>query len=385
MNILNKLLTENTNRGQIISAVVGSFLGLLLLLLSIQFYMDLKKLTSSEGGEGEQFVTINKQVTFERAVFSDEEIENIENQPFINKIGRYSSNQYRLGISSSLLGFYTLAFFESIPDEFIDIDVPEYKWAEGDKIVPIIVSKDYLTLYNFGFAPSQGFPQFKAEALSTLILTIHVQGQGKKRDFKGKVVGLSERINSVLVPQSFMEYTNSNFKDSEAKGSSRILVAADNPYSDQFKNFLLDNNYELSTGKLIGGELASGIQSIVTTVAIIGFLIVLLSVLIFILNYQLIVSKASRDIGLMLQLGYKQNQISDILKKQLLRLFGVVMGLTALFFVIIRFGIVKWFSTQGLNLDFIHWIVILAAILFTAIFIFINFSNIKKSVQNLSS
>jgi len=59
MEILNKLLKQNNNSSQIIGAVIGAFMGLLLLLLSIQFYMDLKKLTESE----DQFVIINKEVS----------------------------------------------------------------------------------------------------------------------------------------------------------------------------------------------------------------------------------------------------------------------------------------------------------------------------------
>ena len=48
MKTLNKILRQNNNIWQIVGAIIGSFMGLLLLLLSIQFYIDLNDLTESE-------------------------------------------------------------------------------------------------------------------------------------------------------------------------------------------------------------------------------------------------------------------------------------------------------------------------------------------------
>lgn len=390
MKILNKLLWQNNNRWQIIGAVIGSFLGLLLLLLSIQFYMDLQDLTSGGGSDADQFVILNKKVTMfntlgAKASFSPEEVQNIENQPFIKQVGEFSPNTYKVSASSSMLGFYTELFFESVPDEFVDVQDSRFQWSQGQEELPIIVSKDYLALYNFGFAPSQGLPQFTASTIQRVTLDITIRGRGQRKVYQGRIVGFSERINSILVPQSFMDYTNKYFQDFPAKGSSRLMVLAENPYADNFRNFLTENGYELSSGRLIGGEIATMITSIITGVAIIGFLIVLLSVLVFVLNFQLIVSKSSRDIGLMMQLGYKQNQIGQILKKHLLSLFGVVIVLTILFFAISRFFIVRFFDQQGLELGSVHPIVFGAAAVFAGLFVFINFSNIQRSIQNLSS
>lgn len=390
MKILNKILSENNNKGQIIGAVIGSFLGLLLLLLSIQFYMDLKTMTEGGGSDADQFVIINKKVTLFNtlgvsAAFSPEEIDSLKLQPFIKKVGNFTPNNFKVSASSSSLGFYTELFFESVPDEFIDVDDSRFSWSPGQQELPIILSKDYLALYNFGFAPSQGLPQFTAGTIQKVSLDITVRGNGQRKVYQGKIVGFSQRINSVIVPESFMKHTNNYFKGTQSKGSSRLIVLADNPYSDEFKNYLNSRGYELSSGRLIGGEVATMIKSLIAAVAVIGFLIVFLSVLIFVLNFQLMVSKSSRDIGLMMQLGYKQNQIGDILKKHLMKLFGVVMILTVIFFVIIRFFMTRWYTEQGFDLGYAHSVVFVAALLFASLFLLINFNNIKKSIRNLSS
>jgi len=276
-------------------------------------------------------------------------------------------------------------FFESVPDEFVDVQSDEFKWEEGDVEIPVIVARYYLALYNFGFAASQGLPKIPFESIQEVSLDVVIRGQGKRKNFKGRIVGFSDRINSIIVPQSFMDYSNKNFQDFEPKGSSRLIVLADNPFSDTFRDFMKDNGYELSSGGLIGGETAAMIRTLISAVAIIGFLIVLLSVLVFILNFQLMVSKSSSDIRLMLQLGYKQNQIGQVLKKHLMSLFGVVMALTIVFYGIVRLLIVGFFNKQGMELGFVHPIVLVAGVIFAGLFVFINYKNIESSIRNLSS
>ena len=391
MEILNKLLRQNNNRWQIIGAVIGSFLGLLLLLLSIQFYKDLQMLTSGGGSSTDQYVIINKKVTLfntlgVKASFTPEEIQKIESKPFIKKIGEFTPNNFKVSASSNLLGFYTELFFESVDAEFVDGADDRFEWQPGQRDLPIILSKDYLALYNFGFAPSQGLPQFTATTIQKAPFDITIRGNGMKKMFNGNIVGFSERINSIIVPKSFMEYANKNFPETTPKGSSRIIVLADNPFSDTFKSFLDDNGYELSANRVIGGHVASILKSLITAVAVIGGLIFLLSVLVFILNFQLIVSKSGEDIRLLTQLGYKQKDISDILKKYLTILFAVIIVLTIIFLFITRYFMVNWFSTQGLDLAAgLHPTVYVAALLFAGAFIFINYKNIEKSIATLAS
>jgi hypothetical protein len=383
MKILNKILKQNNNIWQIVGAIIGSFMGLLLLLLSIQFYIDLNDLTESE----DQFVIINKEVSSfgAKAKFTPEEIQKIQDQPFIKKVGQFSASNYRVSAGSALLNFRTDLFFESVPDEFVDVKSEDFKWSKGDIVIPVVVARDYLALYNFGFAASQGLPKIPFESIQEVSLDVLIKGQGKRKNFKGRIVGFSDRINSIIVPQSFMEYSNKNFQDYEPKGSSRLIISSDNPFSDTFRNFMKDNGYELSSGRLIGGETAALIRTLIAVVAVIGFLIVLLSVFIFVLNFQLMVSKSSRDIRLMLQLGYKQNQIGQILKKHLMFLFGMVMLLTILFFGIFRSFIVSFFTKQGMEFEFVNPIVLLAGLLFAGLFVFINYKNIESSIRNLSS
>lgn len=55
------------------------------------------------------------------------------------------------------IGFSTYLFFESVPDRFLDVDSQAWHYEPGSRDIPIVIPRNYLNLYNFGFARSQGF------------------------------------------------------------------------------------------------------------------------------------------------------------------------------------------------------------------------------------
>jgi hypothetical protein len=319
-----------------------------------------------------------------KASFSAEDIEEIRNQDFISEVGVFTSNQFKVGASNKMLGFYTELFFESVSDQFIDLDDSDFEWEEGDQDLPIILSRDYLALYNFGFAPSQGLPQFTPSTINRVSLDIIIRGKNQREVFKGNIIGFSDRINSVLVPQTFMNWANSKFGESSQKEYSRLILRTENAYGQELQTFLEDKGYEVSSGRLIGGELAALLKTIIVVVGFVGFVIVLLSLLVFLLNFQLVISQASRDIALLLQLGYPPKQISKLLINRVVSLFGLVLFTSFIILSTIRFLMVEWFENQGFELEYplSLWVYIVAA-LFSVFFLFIQVSSIRKKVNQL--
>ncbi len=388
MKILNQLLWSGKNKWQIAGAAIGAFIGLFLLLSALQFYFDLQKLIKGDPS-AEQFILINKKVNLfntlgARSTFTEEEIANLESQDFIQDVGVFVSNQFKVSASSQMLGFYTELFFESLPDEYIDISNSRWNWSQGDAEIPIILSRDYLALYNFGFAPSQGLPQFTPNTIGKLAMSINVSGNGLQKTFQGRIIGFSDRINSILVPLSFMTWANENFGDTQKPLSSRLILKTNNPYSNQLSEYLEKNNYEVSSGRLIGGQLSTLLHSIISIVAAIGVIIFLLSVLIFMLNFQLIISQSKEDIRLLLQLGYKTRQISNVLIRHLAYLYAVVFVLTVAGLFLSRIAFVKWFANQGFSIQSgLHFGVYAAIVLFSIAFVVLNVQNIRKNVSRL--
>lgn len=384
--MLNQVLWKNKNRWQTVGASIGIFIGLFLLLFALQVYLDVQILT--KGAKDNNFLVINKQ--FEKNYgkplsFSQDEIEKIQQQPFFNQVDVFESNDYKVSLASRAMGFRTLLFFQSLPSNFLDVDSLVFQWKPGDKI-PIVLSSDYLALYNFGFAPSQGLPKFSANTISMVDFKITVSGRGGQESFDGYVSGFTPNVNSILVPKSFMKYANQKFGEAqETKLPTQVIAATDNPYSVGLEHFLTENNYELSRGGLIGGELKTTLFMLVFLLVAIGITIVGLAMLVFILNFQVLIAQASHDIQLLIQLGYKGQQITKTLAKNLLKLFGLVVVAVFGALIPIKYLISSQIAEQGYNLSFsLHPIVWLVGLLFCILFVWINVSSIQKNVQNLA-
>lgn len=388
MKILNQILWEGRNKWQIYGAAIGAFLGLLLVLSAFQFYHDLQSLIKGDNSS-DQYVLINKKVNLFNTLganssFTAEEIDTLNDQGFILSVGAFNSNQYKVGASSPSLGFYTELFFESVPDEFIDINTGRFSWSEGQAEIPIIMSRDYLALYNFGFAPSQGLPQFTPNTIGRISVDIIIRGNGQKRTFQGRIIGFSDRINSIIVPDNFLTWSNSKFGDKEKSDPSRVILKTENPYSTELQQFLKEKNYEVSSGKLIGGKLTALLQGVLSVIALIGCIIVLLSALVFILNFQLIISQSKEDIRLLLQMGYKNKQVSSILTRRMFIFFLIILVAVLAGLFLSRLWFSSWFEGQGLTIaGGVHWSVYLLGILLSTFIIFMNFRNISKNVQSL--
>ena len=102
-------------------------------------------------------------------------------------------------------------FFESVPDEFVDIKLDKWHFDEETHTIPIIIPRNYLNLYNFGFAQSRSLPKLSEGLMGLIQMDIMMRGNGRVEQYKGNIVGFSNRLNTILVPQSFMNWANKNF------------------------------------------------------------------------------------------------------------------------------------------------------------------------------
>ena len=384
--MLKKLFQKNRHPIQVIGAALGAFIGLFLLLFALQIYFDFQTILRGDT-ESDNYITINKPVSLVntflgKSVFSTDNIQEIEKMSGeigTEGVGIFTANRFKVSASSRMMGFYTELFFESIPEFFLDIQDPSFRWLEGQNEIPIIMSKDYLALYNFGFALSQSLPQFTPSTIRQVSVEITINGQGRQQTFAGRIIGFSERINSILVPEKFMKYANDNFGDQPDIGASRLLLKVKNPYDKNLRRFLEDKGYEISSGRLIGGRLTTVLNVVISSVFMIGILLMILSLIVFILNYQLIISKSAPDIKLLLQIGYRPSQIIDTLRGSLLALLGSVFLFVIGGLIMARIGILSWMQQQGIELPgSYHLVVIAVGISLMVLIATINIINIKK-------
>ena len=92
--------------------------------------------------------------------------------------------------------------------------------------------RSYLALYNFGFAQSRGLPKVSDGLVGMIDMSIFIHGNGKSGQYRGKIVGFSNRLNTILVPQSFMDWSNDFYEHGRTEPPSRLIVEVFNPADD---------------------------------------------------------------------------------------------------------------------------------------------------------
>lgn len=205
----------------------------------------------------------------------------------------------------------TQMFFESVPDAFVDIkSTSDWHFDERDDLIPIILPKNYLNLYNYGFAQSRSLPQLSEGILGLIGIDIHISGNGQNHDFKGNIVGFSNRLNTILVPESFMKWSNKIYGDGRTSTASRIIIEVDNPADDNIVQFLQKKGYETEGDKLNAGKTNYFLKIITGLVIGIGLIISILSFFVLMLSIYLLLQKNTQKLENLLLIGYSPAQVS---------------------------------------------------------------------------
>ncbi|MDR0661047.1 MAG: ABC transporter permease [Prevotellaceae bacterium] len=321
MMLVRKLLKENLSIGQLLGYALSGLLGLSIVLIGLQFYLDTKPaFSSNESFLKKDFLVISKQVSLLKTIgtssteFRDSEIEDLKKQPFVSKVGFFTPSTFNVELrtdgSGGLMGFSTDLFFEAIPDEFLDITSADWGWSEGSEFIPIIIPRTYLHLYNFGFAQSKGYPQISENIIEKIAMIVSIGDWRNSARFKARIVGFSNKINTILVPLTFISWANQNYGSGNANGVSRLLVEVKNPTDPAITQYIADKGYEFNDDKLDAGKGAYFVRIITVIILSIGVVISLLAVGLLMLSMSLLIHKNKSKLENLMLIGYNQQAIA---------------------------------------------------------------------------
>lgn len=341
--MLWKLQRKTLNGGQLFGYLLGFGIGLSLLLLIFNINRDILPLIESETDVMSNHqaviskeITVFKSMNKEKIYFTDKEIQHLKKQDFVKSIHpfRFASFQIKASTQGNAPRFYSDLFFESIPDQYLDVKAKSWNWKKGQKFIPIIVPESYLKLYNFGFAESQGLPVLSKGTISQVQFSINLYGNGLRESYDAKIAGFSNKINSILVPDDFLSWANDRYGDNSPR-SSRLLVEFNNPNDEAILKYFRKKNYNINQDKLEFGKIAYFFKSFSSIIMIIAVIILTLSIYFVIISINLIFHKNKMILIYLHNLGYDKNKIA--LFYQII-IIGLTLISSILFTLIIEYG-----------------------------------------------
>lgn len=372
-----KLLRKHISTPQLIGFSIANLIGLTIVILAVQFYCDvLPVFTDEESFIRKDYLIITRNISSAGAImgtsaeFSDEDIADIEQQPWCRRVGKFTSSKFSIiasigGGSSPMIR--TMFFFESIPNNFIDVDSTSWHFDPQRPQVPVILSREYLSLYNFGFAATQGMPKVSEGEVSSVPLTFNLAGNGHSDMMNGRIVGFSNRLNTIIVPDEFMRWANARYGTGEVQQPLRLVVEVNRPGDPKIQAYMDAHKYMIAGDKMASSKTYYFLTLIIIIVIVIGVLISLLSFFVLMLSIYLLLQKNTKKLQDLIMLGYSPRQVSAPYVKMVVLINVAVLIASVVLMLVARGCYMPMLREMGTNGGTIIPALIVAVVIMAAI------------------
>lgn len=345
--MLYRLLSRHLNAGQLAGFVLANLCGMTIVLAAVQFATDIIPMfTGSDSFMKPGQMVMAKHVSTVRTLtgkaptFTQKEIADVRHQPFVSDVGTFTPSLFSVvaTLGSQKLGveFSTEMFFEAVPDAFMDVDTSRWHWKEGDEEVPIVLPRNYLNLYNFGFASSQGLPALSESLVSMVKIRFILRGSAGRKDLTGRVVAFSKKLNTILVPQAFMDEMNTTLSPERKPEPSRLIVTVSNPADERIAEYLSNHSYETEADDAEAARTAHLLRIIISIVLVVGLIISALAFYVLLLSIFLLLQKNTEKIDTLLLIGYSPQAVARPYHLLTISLNTLVLILSVIIVLLLR-------------------------------------------------
>jgi hypothetical protein len=386
-----QLLRKHISIFELAIFFIANLIGMTVILSGVQIYSDLKPILTGENSLiGNDYIVIThpvERVGINTDVFSDEDINELTQLECINGIGSFSASQFEVDGSIMFNGrrLSTLLFFESVPDEFIDVETRNWSYNIGDTTIPIILPRNYLNLYNFGFSSTQNLPQITEDMIKSVSLGLRLSGNGLSEDYNGRIVGFSDRINTILVPNDFLTWANKYFAGIDNLDPTRLILEVSNPSEPTLLSFLEEHNYEIENKPSESSKALFILKVCIAIIICIGVIFCILSLIILTLSIYLLLQKNINKLENLVLIGYTPRRVAMPYKAMTLILNLSILAISLVLIYIAEEHYMSYLSEiAGYTLAANPTTAIITGIIFTAIVIAFNFFIINRKIREIS-
>ena len=141
--------------------------------------------------------------------------------------------------------------------------------------------------------------QLTQSMVMALPIVLNVTFNNQPLRFTGKVVGFSDRISSVLVPQNFLEMANKQLETQGEVRPSRVVIKTTDPGNPELVKYLKDNDLVTDADKTRFSQYRRIVNTVVSASWLTGLVMFLFALLVFSLFIQLTIASTKNEINLL--------------------------------------------------------------------------------------
>ena len=386
-----QLLRKHISIFELAIFFIANLIGMTVILSGVQIYSDLKPIITGEGSLiGNDYIVIThpvQRVGINTEVFSQEDINELNALEHINNVGSFSASQFEVDGSIMFNGrkLSTMLFFESVPDEFIDIEASGWRYNIGDTTIPIIIPRNYLNLYNFGFSSTQNLPQITEDMIKSVSLGLRLSGNGLSDDYTGRIVGFSDRINTILVPDNFLKWANAHYGDVEEQKPTRLILEVSNPSEPSLISYFAEHNYEIENKPSESSKALFILKVCIAIIIGIGVIFCILSIIILTLSIYLLLQKNVSKLENLVLIGYTPRRVATPYKVMTLILNLSIFAISLILIYIAGGHYMGYLSEiAGRTLSSSPTTAVMTGVIFTFVVIAFNFFIINRKIREIS-
>lgn len=389
--MLKKVLFQNQDKAQLTIAVLGSIIGMLFLISSIHYLIRVNEFGKGEEILGPNTMIVQKKVSnsssfnLTKTDFSIDEIERFKNEPFVADAQAVICNNFNVLLLTDdkfVPKFSSDVFLQTVNSKFLDVPADKWKWNEGDTIVPIVMPRDFLVMLNT-FMSASGIPQVSEDLAKEIKFKLRISNEIKKDFVTAKIVGFTNEIPSLLVPETFMKYANQKYATVKETKITNVMISSKEGEFGKMEKFLEERGLESRKSQVVIGKLKSIVSTLFVVLLLISFVTVLVSSLVLIQYMQLLIATNQYQIRTLLRLGYNPRKIILLFTKYLGFTFGMVSVLAFSMFVLEKILIDNLLEKGGITISHSISIISMFSVFISfCIFVFISYLVARRKIMN---
>ena len=388
--MLRKLLFRTQDYRQLLIAILGAFIGITFLVTSVHFLVRVNEFGEDSEILGRNILIVQRKVTrsssfgLTKTDFEKSDLTDMKNESFIDDVQPIVSNNFRVWLETNdkyVPPFRTDAFIQAVNREFLDVHSKKWKWDKNSHFVPIIMPREFIVMLNT-FMSASGIPQVSDELAMSIFFKIRISNGKTEEWYDAKIIGFTNQISALLVPEEFMKYANDKFAAGQPGKITQLMIAGKEGKFGELEQYMEDHGMESKNDQMVASRLKSIVGTLLGVITGVSVIALIMSGLVLLQYLQLLISNNYYEIRTLLRQGFHPNVLIKSFSFYFMKLFAIVASIGFAAFILLKMLVDRILTSGGITLKAsISKEAIFALIISLLLFAIASFWTARKGVM----